>query len=44
VTDLGVRVLRTLVRAPMANSVCGRFGETLRRERLDFLIPLNEPT
>ena len=42
VTDLGVRVLRTPVRAPMANSVCERFGGTLRRECLDFLIPLNE--
>jgi hypothetical protein len=26
----------------MANSVCERFGGTLRREYLDFLIPLNE--
>jgi transposase InsO family protein len=42
VTDLGVRVLRTPVRAPMANSVCERFGGTLRRECLDYLIPLNE--
>jgi transposase InsO family protein len=42
VTDLGVRVLRTPVRAPMANSICERFGGTLRRECLDFLIPLNE--
>jgi transposase InsO family protein len=29
VTDLGVRVLRTPVRAPMANSVCERFGGNL---------------
>jgi transposase InsO family protein len=42
VTELGVRVLRTPVRAPMANSICERFGGTLRRECLDFLIPLNE--
>jgi putative transposase len=42
VTNLGVRVLRTPVRAPMANSVCERFGGTLRRECLDFLIPFNE--
>jgi transposase InsO family protein len=42
VTDLGVRVLRTLVRVPMANSVCERFGGTSRRECLDFLIPFNE--
>jgi transposase InsO family protein len=42
VTDLGVRVLRTPVRAPLANSICERFGGSLRRECLDFLIPLNE--
>ncbi|PYT19288.1 MAG: hypothetical protein DMG58_36710 [Acidobacteria bacterium] len=42
VTDLGVRILRTPARAPKANSVCERFGGTLRRECLDFLIPLNE--
>jgi transposase InsO family protein len=42
VTDLGVSVLRTPVRAPKANSVCERFGGTLRRECVDFLIPLNE--
>ena len=42
VTDLGVRVLRTPIRAPRANAVCERFGGSLRRECLDFLIPLNE--
>jgi len=41
-TNLGVRVLRPPVRAPLANSVCERFGGSLRRECLDFLIPLNE--
>ena|SRR5690242_4008744 len=30
VTDLGVRVLRTPVRAPKANSVCERLGGSLR--------------
>ncbi|HKD04911.1 MAG TPA: integrase core domain-containing protein [Bryobacteraceae bacterium] len=40
--DLGVRVLRTPVRAPKANSVCERLGGSLRRECLDFLIPFNE--
>ena len=39
---MGVRVLRTPVRAPKANSVCERFGGTLRRECLDYLIPINE--
>jgi transposase InsO family protein len=40
--NLGVRVLRTPVRAPKANAVCERLGGTLRRECLDFLLPLNE--
>jgi transposase InsO family protein len=39
---LGVRVLRTPVRAPQANAVCERLGGSLRRECLDLLIPLNE--
>ena len=42
VTDLGVCVLRMPVRAPTANSICERFGGTLRRECLDFVIPLSE--
>jgi transposase InsO family protein len=42
ITAMGVRVLRTPVRAPTANSFCERFGGTLRRECLDFLIPFNE--
>jgi hypothetical protein len=41
-TDLGVKILRTPVRAPRANSVCERFGGTIRRECLDYLIPINE--
>ena len=41
-TDHGVRVLRTRVRAPKANSVCERLGGSLPRECLDFLIPFNE--
>jgi transposase InsO family protein len=40
--NLGVRVLRTPARAPKANSVCERLGGSLRRECLDFLLPLNE--
>jgi transposase InsO family protein len=39
---LGVRVLRTPVRAPKANAVCERVGGSLRRECLDFLIPFHE--
>jgi putative transposase len=34
ITAMGVRVVRTPVRAPKANSVCERFGGTLRRECL----------
>src|SRR5215475_3683993 len=41
-TNLGVRVLRTPVRAPKANAVCERLGGSLRRECLDFLLPFNE--
>jgi len=39
---MGVRVLRTPVRAPTANSFCERFGGTLRSECLDLLILFNE--
>ncbi len=42
VTAMGVQVLRTPVRAPKANSICERVGGTLRRECLDYLIPINE--
>ena len=42
VTDMGVRVLRTPVRTPKANSVCERLVGTARRECLDFLIPMGE--
>ena len=42
VTHLGMRVLRTPIRAPRANAVCERLGGSLRRECLDFLIPFNE--
>jgi len=42
VTNLGVRVLRTPIQAPRANAICERFGGSLRRECLDFLIPFHE--
>ena len=42
VTALGVKILRTPVRAPKANSVCERLVGTVRRECLDFLIPMGE--
>ena len=42
VTAMGVRVLRTPVRAPLANSICERLIGTIRRECLDFMIPLGE--
>ena len=38
----GLRVLRTPVRAPQANAHCERLIGTVRRECLDFVIPLNE--
>ena len=40
--SFGVQVLRTPVRAPQANAYCERLIGTLRRECLDFLIPLSE--
>ncbi len=39
---LGLVVLRTPVRAPQANAYCERLIGTIRRECLDFVIPLNE--
>jgi putative transposase len=38
----GLRVLKTPVRSPQANAFCERLLGTLRRECLDFLIPLTE--
>jgi putative transposase len=39
---LGVAVLKTPIRAPKANAYCERLIGSLRRERLDWFIPLNE--
>ena len=39
---MGLTVLKTPVRVPVANAFCERLVGTMRRECLDFLIPLNE--
>ncbi len=39
---LGFKVIRTPVRSPQANSRCERLIGTLRRECLDWIIPLSE--
>jgi putative transposase len=42
VGSMGGGVIRTPVRAPPANAFCARLIGTLRRECLDYLIPLGE--
>ena len=37
---MGLHVLQTPVRMPVANAICERAIGTMRRECLDFLIPL----
>jgi transposase InsO family protein len=39
---MALRVCRTPVRAPQANAFCERLVGTIRRECLDFVIPLSE--
>ena len=39
---MGARILKTPFRAPQANAFCERLIGTVRRECLDFVIPLNE--
>ena len=41
-SGLGLRVIKTPVRSPKANSLCERLIGTLRRECLDWIIPLTE--
>jgi hypothetical protein len=40
----GLKVLRTPVQAPKANAYCERLMGTIRRECLDYVIPLSETT
>ena len=39
---LGLKVLRTPFRSPKANSICERVIGTIRRECLDWIIPVSE--
>ena len=39
---MSLTVLKTPVRAPQANAFCERLVGTIRREFLDFVIPLNQ--
>src|SRR5882672_5741425 len=42
IAAMGLTVLKTPVRTPQANAFCERLIGTIRRECLDFVIPLNE--
>jgi len=42
INALGLRVLRTPAHAPQSNAYCERLIGTIRRDCLDYLIPLNE--
>ena len=42
VSHMGLHVLKTPVQTPVANAICERVIGTMRRECLDFVIPLNE--
>ncbi|MGH8291704.1 MAG: integrase core domain-containing protein, partial [Steroidobacteraceae bacterium] len=42
VGHLGLQVLKTPPRSPMANGICERVIGTIRRECLDWLIPISE--
>jgi putative transposase len=42
ITGFGLKVLKTPIRSPQANAYCERLLGTMRRECLDFMIPLNE--
>jgi transposase InsO family protein len=42
VRNMGLHVIKTPVRTPVANAICERVIGMLRRECMDFIIPLNE--
>jgi len=42
VEAMGLSILKTPFRAPQANAFCERLVGSIRRECLDFLIPLND--
>ena len=42
VAHMGLEVIKTPVRSPQANSLCERLIGTVRRECLDWIIPLSE--
>jgi putative transposase len=42
VKGFGLKILRTPLQAPKANAYCERLVGTMRRECLDWVIPLNE--
>jgi putative transposase len=43
IKGFGMRVLKSPPQSPMANAVCERLIGTIRRECLDWLIPISEP-
>ena len=42
ITNLGIKPIKTLRQSPKANAICERVIGTLRRECLDYVIPLSE--
>lgn len=42
IKSMGLKILKTPVQTPTANAYCERIIGTIRRECLDFMIPLNE--
>ena len=41
VRNMGLHIIKTPVRTPVANALCERVMGTMRRECIDFIIPLN---